>query len=163
MKAQRLCLDIISTLPRELIENILTLLPIRDALRTSILSRKWRYCWASIPKLVFNDKLFLGYSYENKITNHELANAIFHVLLLHNGPLEEFSLSFELLMVPAVDQIILYLSRKNPLKRFKLENRSAYHYKLASSFFSLQGLEYLAISGCFFELPLTFNGFSKLL
>ncbi|OMP07479.1 hypothetical protein COLO4_07303 [Corchorus olitorius] len=35
--------DIISTLPTEVIENILSFLPLKDALETSILSKKWQF------------------------------------------------------------------------------------------------------------------------
>ncbi|KAI3763939.1 hypothetical protein L2E82_13937 [Cichorium intybus] len=42
MKVQRQSLDRISGLPQDAIEKILTLMPIRDALRTSILSKNWR-------------------------------------------------------------------------------------------------------------------------
>ncbi|CAI9278683.1 unnamed protein product [Lactuca saligna] len=47
--------DRISTLPQDTIEKILTHMPIQDALRTSILSRKWRHWWKGMPKLVFDD------------------------------------------------------------------------------------------------------------
>ncbi|KAL8227664.1 hypothetical protein R6Q57_015248 [Mikania cordata] len=42
--------DIISTLPQNTIETILTHMPIRDALRTSILSKKWRIIY-EIPSI----------------------------------------------------------------------------------------------------------------
>ncbi|XP_071735714.1 F-box/FBD/LRR-repeat protein At1g13570-like isoform X2 [Rutidosis leptorrhynchoides] len=41
MKTQCISSDRISSLPQNIIETILTLMPIRDALRTSILSKKW--------------------------------------------------------------------------------------------------------------------------
>ncbi|XP_038693844.1 F-box/FBD/LRR-repeat protein At5g44980-like [Tripterygium wilfordii] len=44
--------DIISDLPGNIIDNILTCLPIRDAVRTSILSRKWRFKWLDLSQLV---------------------------------------------------------------------------------------------------------------
>ncbi|KAK4371095.1 hypothetical protein RND71_010570 [Anisodus tanguticus] len=46
--------DLISDLPQSIIE---TKVPLLDAVRTSILSRKWRYEWATITQLVFNDTL----------------------------------------------------------------------------------------------------------
>nr|XP_043625891.1 putative F-box/FBD/LRR-repeat protein At5g56810 [Erigeron canadensis] len=55
MKIQRLTSDIINTLPKNIVENILTLMPIQDALKTSILSKKWRHRWKSMPKLAFDD------------------------------------------------------------------------------------------------------------
>ncbi|KAI6688915.1 hypothetical protein NL676_025743 [Syzygium grande] len=49
-------LDKISQLPRNIIDQILSHMPIKDAVRTSILSRKWRYKWSSLPQLVFDDQ-----------------------------------------------------------------------------------------------------------
>ncbi|WMV53802.1 hypothetical protein MTR67_047187 [Solanum verrucosum] len=48
--------DRISYLPRNIIDHIFELLPVEDAARTSILSTKWRYIWATVPNLVL-DKL----------------------------------------------------------------------------------------------------------
>ncbi|XVF43344.1 hypothetical protein PTKIN_Ptkin02bG0033000 [Pterospermum kingtungense] len=46
--------DIISNLPDNITEQILARLSIRDAVRTSVLSRNWRYRWTTIPHLVFD-------------------------------------------------------------------------------------------------------------
>ncbi|XP_073135313.1 F-box/FBD/LRR-repeat protein At1g13570-like [Henckelia pumila] len=48
--------DLIGELPQCIIEIILTKLPVRDAVRTSILSRNWRFKWASLMHLVLNDR-----------------------------------------------------------------------------------------------------------
>ncbi|KAL8268855.1 hypothetical protein R6Q59_002653 [Mikania micrantha] len=78
----------ISNLPENIFENILTLMPIKDALRTSVLLKKWRYSWRSMPKLVFtNNMVKVPYDCGCKeLEKYMLVNAIFHVLLLHNGP-----------------------------------------------------------------------------
>ncbi|KAF3442133.1 hypothetical protein FNV43_RR16049 [Rhamnella rubrinervis] len=49
-------MDFVSDLPQSIIETILTGLPIRDAVRTSILSSKWRYKWSTLTQLVFDEK-----------------------------------------------------------------------------------------------------------
>ncbi|GJU52055.1 F-box/FBD/LRR-repeat protein-like protein [Tanacetum coccineum] len=51
-------MDRISNVPPGVIEIILCLLPTQEAVRTSILSREWRYRWIKIPKLVFEEYKF---------------------------------------------------------------------------------------------------------
>ncbi|KAK1355608.1 F-box domain-containing protein [Heracleum sosnowskyi] len=51
--------DIISELPGNIHEKILGILPVHDAVRTSVLSRRWRHSWKMIPHLIFDDQ-FLG-------------------------------------------------------------------------------------------------------
>ncbi|KAK9051149.1 hypothetical protein SSX86_027775 [Deinandra increscens subsp. villosa] len=161
MKTQ--CLNSnITTLPQNIIETILTLMPIRDALRTSILSKKWRYIWRSMPKLVFTQDMVelplpSGYGY-GQLKNYKLVNAIFHVLLLHNGPtILEFNFDVgKHQMVSEFDQILSYLSKGNGVKELILVIG---RYNLPVSFFSLQGLERIQLRDCGFQPPLTFKGF----
>ncbi|XP_060959541.1 F-box/FBD/LRR-repeat protein At3g26920-like isoform X2 [Cannabis sativa] len=64
--------DIISKLPDALIIHILSFLPTEDAVRTSLLSKRWRPIWYSVPTLFFSkntkwkqgneDKLFEFYN-----------------------------------------------------------------------------------------------------
>ncbi|KAK3125302.1 hypothetical protein QOZ80_7BG0602940 [Eleusine coracana subsp. coracana] len=49
------CRDRISDLPDHLLLNILELLPIAEAVRTSMLSRRWRHVWTRLPLLEFAD------------------------------------------------------------------------------------------------------------
>ncbi|KAK1425565.1 hypothetical protein QVD17_20919 [Tagetes erecta] len=159
-------LDRINTLPENIIEHILTLMPIQDALRTSVLSKKWRYSWRSMPKLVFTDDMVKVTSSRHgwkELKKYKLVNAIFHVLLFHNGPtILEFDCSVgELQMVSECDQIIGYISRGNTVKELKFVSCDLY-YKLPITFFSWQGLEDIHLTKCKFQPPLTFNGFSRL-
>ena len=149
--------DIISNLPQSIIENILICMPLRDAVRTSILSRKWRFCWTSMPKLEFNDKLVKAPSNQKRLKKYKLVSAILHVLLLHTGSILEFILDFgKVEMDSEFDQIIRYLSRNKNLQKFFFKSSQKYHYKLPSSFFSLQGLEVLELTNCNFKPPITF-------
>ncbi|KAI3683601.1 hypothetical protein L1987_84109 [Smallanthus sonchifolius] len=49
-----------------IIENILCLVPIQKAARTSILSKEWRHRWTTIPKLVFEENKFQVSSNEDE-------------------------------------------------------------------------------------------------
>ncbi|KAM0047767.1 putative F-box domain-containing protein [Helianthus debilis subsp. tardiflorus] len=163
MEHQTHCLnpDFISTLPQNIIEDILTRMPLRSALRTSVLSKKWRYTWRGMPKLVFTDKMVNNLHIQ--LNKYKLISAIFHVLLFYNGPtIVEFRcLVGELHMESEFAQMLSYLARGNTVKEFSFisDNRS---YKLPVSFFALQGLEHVHLENCTFEPPLTFNGVSSL-
>ena len=77
--------DVLSNLPDSVIDDILTRLPLRKIVRTSILSRKWRYNWHRLPQLKFDQTLWK--------TTDDLA--------VHVGPITKFTL----------DQLIYLLSR----------------------------------------------------
>ncbi|XP_052626778.1 F-box/FBD/LRR-repeat protein At1g13570 [Lactuca sativa] len=164
MKAQRQSSDRISNLPQDIIEKILTFMPIRDALKTSILSKKWRHCWKGMPKLVFDDRLSNVSSDMEDVKKYKLVITIFHVLLLHRGPILELCICIsDEEIFNEIDQIILHLSWSKNIKKFIFEvYQFDEYYKLPSSFFSLQGLEHLFLKYCIIELPSTFNEFSML-
>ncbi|MFS8028400.1 putative F-box domain, leucine-rich repeat domain superfamily, F-box-like domain superfamily [Helianthus anomalus] len=164
-RTQSLNPDFISTLPQNIIEDILTRIPLQEALRTSVLSKKWRYTWRGMPKLVFTDKMVTLPSDHLclQLKKYKLVNAIFHVLLLHNGPtILEFHCSFvHLLMESEFAQILSYLARGNTVKQLFIfsDNRS---FKLPVSLVALQGLELVHLENCTLESPLAFHGVSSL-
>ncbi|KAJ0046229.1 hypothetical protein Pint_04897 [Pistacia integerrima] len=47
--------DIISKLPDSILIHILSFLPIKDVLRTSVLSTRWKYLWTSISNIYFDE------------------------------------------------------------------------------------------------------------
>ncbi|WOG96039.1 hypothetical protein DCAR_0415369 [Daucus carota subsp. sativus] len=127
--------DIISELPQNLLEIILCFLPIRDAVRTSALSRAWRYRWTRIPHLIF-DLESIFHSTMKKYTENDdpglkaysFVSVINEVLLLHKGPILKFSLDipqgykFDTQIVhDYIDQWISLLS-KNGTKQLTLDN-----------------------------------------
>jgi hypothetical protein len=87
-------MDEINNLPCNVIDNILSKLPIRDLVRTSILSRKWRYMWTCVSTLVFDQSFWYkfcnkyGHVYGSNIADQIISEA----LLLHNGPVHKFTL-----------------------------------------------------------------------
>ncbi|KAJ0812513.1 putative FBD domain, F-box-like domain superfamily protein [Helianthus annuus] len=175
MKAQRL--DRITTLPETIIETVLCLLPIEEAARTSILSREWRYKWTTIPKLVFRRCTVKTSTEEGHLSDRELLcdlsharreeemkrklfYAIYQVLLLHQGPIQEFILTMNVHDTCfEMDQILLHLSRKHMVLKLTLELN---YFTLPLSLFSLHQLTDLSLYGCQIKHVPVFNGFGSL-
>ncbi|MFS8031848.1 putative leucine-rich repeat domain superfamily, F-box-like domain superfamily [Helianthus anomalus] len=152
-KTQCLNSDIISTLPQSIIEdNILIHMTLRDAVRTSILSKEWRYTWRSMPKLVFT------YEMVKRPSNHcctlfhkyKLVNAIFNVLLLHNGPtiLEFESLFGNFCIESEFAQIISYLAKGNKVEVLSFDNVEVSAQMLRQFVSKCPLLEYFCLLGC---------------
>lgn len=153
--------DLLSDLPLSIIEIILTLLPIRDAVRTSILSRRWRYRWASLPHLVFDDNCVES-SAEKAVTENNMIKFITRVLFLHKGPIHKFKLSTTLLhSCPDIDQWLLFLSR-NEIRELSLELGEANLYRMPSCLFSCRKLTSLELFRFELDPPLDFKGFTCL-
>ncbi|XP_058193485.1 F-box/FBD/LRR-repeat protein At1g13570-like isoform X2 [Rhododendron vialii] len=152
--------DIISNLPCNVLEKILVCLTIQDAARTSVLSRKWRYRWTTLPQLVFNDQFCRGSVV--RATTDRLMMTLYKVLLHHQGPLLKFTLSLaELKSCPEIDQFIYFVS-KNGIRVFKLHIWKGVPYKLPSTLFSCLQLERLSLHSCVFKPPPGFKGFTRL-
>ncbi|XP_074270312.1 F-box/LRR-repeat protein At3g26922-like [Silene latifolia] len=78
--------DRITNLPDTMITHILSLMPVDEAVRTQLLSKRWRYAWASSSALTFSRTRFPDKTY-TKI-NEFITNA----LMLHKGQLKSLSL-----------------------------------------------------------------------
>lgn len=154
--------DRISNLPAHVIEQILSELPIKDAVRTSVLSSKWRYKWARLSNLVFDNQCVSVSPNDQAFVRNKLVSIVDHVLLLHIGPVYKFKLSHrDLLAVNDIDRWILYLLR-NSIKEFVLEIWKGQRYKMPSSLFSCQHLTHLELFNCLLTPPAMFKGFRSL-
>jgi hypothetical protein len=85
-------IDRISDLPDNVIDGILEHLGIKDQVRTSILSKKWRYKWISVPQLEFESDFFGSFQHLDD-PFHVVAKVITDVLMIHQGPIHTFTLS----------------------------------------------------------------------
>lgn len=152
--------DLISDLPQSILENILTRLSIRDAIRTSVLSTKWRYKWSTLTDLAFDEKC-VSPSTDRALVETNLVRFITGVLLLHQGPIHKFHLSTSSLQCrPDIDQWLLFLSR-NGIKELVLELGEG-EFRVPSCLFKCLKLTRLELCHCEFDPPKSFNGFSSL-
>ncbi|PRQ39153.1 putative F-box domain-containing protein [Rosa chinensis] len=92
-KKKRDELDKISNLPSGVTQQILSFLPIREAVRTSILSSNWRHKWAMVWHLVFDDQCVSDMMRGGIKRTKTFENIVDHVLLLHSGSIDTFKLS----------------------------------------------------------------------
>ncbi|KAL3631285.1 hypothetical protein CASFOL_024269 [Castilleja foliolosa] len=153
--------DFISELPTSIIETILTKLPIRDAVKTSILSTKWRYKWVSLTHLVFDDRSSTNYN-DRALIQEKIVNFITRCLFLHEGPIHKFSLcSSYLQSSPDIDQWLLFISRK-AVKELILELGEGEWFRAPSSIFLCKNLTRLELVRCELDPPFNFSGFSFL-
>jgi len=149
--------DRISSLPGHIIDHILSLLPIKEAVRTSSLSTNWRYKWTTLPEIVF-DRECIAKTFEDK-----LPRIIDHVLLLHSGSIKKFKLSRLHIGVTDVDRWTLCLTRRH-VKEFVLEiwKDPNQPYEIHACLFSCQSLHHLELFNCWLIPPSTFQGFRNL-
>ncbi|XP_074271917.1 putative F-box protein At3g44060 isoform X2 [Silene latifolia] len=91
-------LDRISSLPDELIAHILSFLPTLSAVKTSILSTRWRYLFTLTTNLSFNDAEYYSFhdvpmDYGNEAFKKTFETFVYGILALHSvSPIQKFSL-----------------------------------------------------------------------
>ncbi|XP_022036598.1 F-box/FBD/LRR-repeat protein At1g13570 [Helianthus annuus] len=156
--------DIISNLAEHLIDPILERLPIQEAVRTSVLSQKWRYRWTTMSVLNVDFDFAIKLSSKGAFDPNGFIRVINKIMTHHKGPIFRFVLyipyEINLDSFQEVDQWILILSR-NSVKQFILVNSNQV-YPLHSSVFSCMELKYLGIYNCIFKPPIGFEGFPNL-
>ncbi|KAK7283805.1 hypothetical protein RIF29_13551 [Crotalaria pallida] len=157
-------IDRISDLPVNVIECILCHLPIRDVVRTSILSRKWRYIWFLVPQLEFGFDFFLD-CHDRNIGN-QVPGIITDILLLHSGPVSKFTLKIPRdfsMEITCLYKWILFLSKRG-IEDLDLACYQDESQKMSSHLFYCQGLKYLKLDCFKLSLPPDdFHSFKSLL
>ncbi|KAL9169215.1 hypothetical protein ABFS82_04G066200 [Erythranthe guttata] len=150
--------DVISNLPEDILLEFLRRLPLRDAVRTSALSREWRDKWRSIQELVLNyDAGCFKFPY------HDYQICIYQVVLNHRGTIMKFSLKVPPFMRHStIDQLILHLSRNHHVRDFTLAPYRMVRYRMTSHFFAFRELTVLRLSQCTLTPPPQFQGFKNL-
>jgi hypothetical protein len=159
-------IDRISDLPSNVIDGILEKLNIRDVVRTSILSKKWRYMWTSAPRLEFRPRFFESYEHLSN-PSRVVSKIITDVLMVHDGPIQKFLLfkprffNFKI-TVKHLDIWVPLLSRRG-VKHLELMNFETGRSHLPYIVFSCKELTKFKLGGINFSIPPNLSGFKKLL
>jgi len=140
--------DLISIQPDHIIGCILSFLPTKDAVSTSVLSKRWIYLWKFITRLNFDDKDH----FSNKIMKKGFVDFVNRVLLdLNSARIESFSLSMsEKYNSSYIDKwisVVINLGVRNLCVHLQKELVSF------DALFKYQSLEELVLNGCAFTLP----------
>ncbi|CAO2173065.1 unnamed protein product [Urochloa humidicola] len=148
--------SLVDSLPPEILEKIVSHLPLRDAVRTSTISRAWRRLWESAPGLA------LEWDWRAD-TDPAVANA---VLARCSGPLRSFCFDLLLESFWRADDWVPFLAAKGVqiLKLNFSRGADIDIHEMDASIFACRGLTCLHLSGgC--EIPAAppgLSGFPKL-
>ncbi|KAJ9558818.1 hypothetical protein OSB04_013432 [Centaurea solstitialis] len=155
--------DKMSILPQDLIGLILERIPVQDAVRTSVLSKGWRYRWTTMTVLVFDEQFSKKYEKNRAFGDNGLIRIINHVLILHNGPISKFYLYIprrHLDSFQEVHQMMLLVSRKSVVE-LTLTNSNGC-YELPSCISSCSKLKKLQLENFIIKPLLKFDVFFNL-
>ncbi|MFS7906638.1 putative F-box domain, FBD domain, leucine-rich repeat domain superfamily [Helianthus anomalus] len=156
--------DIISNLPEDLINPILEWLPVKDAVRTSVLSKKWRYRWTTMKSLAFDNHFSQQFLNMGAFSCHGFVRVISQIMIKHQGPILKFVLHISKEIVldsfQEVDQWMLILSRNN-VRELQIVKFNQF-YQIPTSVFSCRELRVLGLYKCILKPPLEFQGFPNL-
>ncbi|KAB2634041.1 F-box/FBD/LRR-repeat protein [Pyrus ussuriensis x Pyrus communis] len=141
--------DRISSLPWDVLDGILVRLPLKEVVRTSILSSRWRRKWTGISQFVIDDKC-ISSRISDKVARWEsIMEILRQVQLHHTGPIEKFKLAAYCRPDHSdLDQWIHYLTDKG-LKEFILQEFDTIkRFNLPFCLFSCPLLNRLELFGC---------------
>ncbi|KAJ9541818.1 hypothetical protein OSB04_028324 [Centaurea solstitialis] len=141
--------DLLSRLPDEILVSIISKLPLRDAVVTSKLSRRWRYLWCLTDRLVFEARERWSFidALSNKESSSKYMSWVNHIIHQHKGPtIDKFKICFALdeNANDAIDEWIKFAISKNV---HMLELDLSGHYCLKNILTNCPVLEHLSIFG----------------
>ncbi|KAI3831359.1 hypothetical protein MKW92_053129 [Papaver armeniacum] len=141
--------DQISNLPDDVLVRILSFVPTEQAVLTSLLSKRWKFLWTSIPVLDFDYDRFWEKFYALNLDDDDIKRRFLdfveHVFSLHElAPLQNLRLAFD---INVFDD---YISEASMLVRFAMRsNCMAIDLKLSDSSLYAEDIEY-TLPPCFF-------------
>lgn len=171
-------------LPEDILSYIISLMSLREAATTSILSKRWRYLWRTSSKLDLHAGNMIGYEklfhierrcFEWKQKHKSrFVSWVYHILELHVGKkVDSFRVEYPLGRDHGrdFDQWIQYAINKQVEElEFNITDDclDAFDelYKFPYWLFTQRGkrsiIKHLSLDGCSLSLPAGFNGFNSL-
>ncbi|KAJ9185781.1 hypothetical protein P3X46_005374 [Hevea brasiliensis] len=150
-------LDRISDLPSNVIDHILACLPLKDAVRTSTLSKNWREKWHAVPHIIVDENFF------HERSQRKLEGIINYILTRHEGKIEKFSVSVE--KVKDCYNLKLWIWRlyQKSIQELSLIIRRGRRNEVPSGLFSCQQLRRLNLRHFEIKWVHSFKGFHNLI
>ncbi|KAI7753386.1 LOW QUALITY PROTEIN: hypothetical protein M8C21_020038 [Ambrosia artemisiifolia] len=84
--------DILTNFPQDLINPILERLPVKEAVRTSVLSKKWRYRWTTMKTLDLYNQFSQQFLEIGGYQHNGFIRVISQIMTYHHGPILKFHL-----------------------------------------------------------------------
>ncbi|XP_058727085.1 F-box/FBD/LRR-repeat protein At1g13570-like [Vicia villosa] len=158
--------DRLSSLPDLIIEKILSYIPIKEAIGTSVLSSKWINKWRTLPSLVFDTYcVSIKASEDRSNFNMKFVKIIDHVLLVHYGPINVFKIcdyyNNRVSLKTDVDRWILHLTGRS-IQELVLEVWIDKQYQIPQFIFGGESVRTLELYRCSLKPPSKFEGFKNL-
>ncbi|KAM3318588.1 hypothetical protein ACQJBY_036004 [Aegilops geniculata] len=168
--------DLLGDLPEDVLCTVLSKLSLEEAVRTSAISRKWRYLWTVCPKLSFDGNTIRGKNnYEKRVYNLVFSHIVNRVLRQCRGKLvEELEMKIELnrMLVEHLDNWVRFaVSSRTKALVFDLAreqrqppgcvDRYKFPFELLDED-SIHRLQKLHLSFVDFQPPMHFSGFPNL-
>ncbi|KAJ9180007.1 hypothetical protein P3X46_008316 [Hevea brasiliensis] len=158
---ERICvggaLDRISDLPSNVIDHILACLPLKDAARTSTLSKKWKEKWHTVPHIIVDENFF------HERSQRKLEGIINYILIRHEGNIEKFSVSVEKVKDCYNMKLWIWSLLQKSIKELSLIIRRGQHNEVPSDLFSCQQLRKLSLRHFEIKQAHSFKGFHNLI
>ncbi|XP_077251528.1 F-box/FBD/LRR-repeat protein At1g13570-like isoform X2 [Tasmannia lanceolata] len=155
--------DRISYLSDDILIMILTRIPLREAVRTSVLSKRWTYLWRSIPYLELSTNLIRE---PDEACNYwddmeKWVYTVHHILDSRLAPVLSCKIHYQYIVKfrDYLEEFVLFLCG-NGIQDLYL--RSMVYYKFPTDAYSCQSLKKLTLFRCKVVLPPLFEGISCL-
>lgn len=171
--------DILSTLPDPLLGLILSKIPIREAVRCSVLSKRWRFLYTQIPQLTLSPILLLPNINPDSdpdpdpdpLSAARVEKIISNLLLLHSLDIEAFHLFSHITPCSAVQftresvwQWVRYAASRNVQHLTLCGDPYVSYDSIPPALFSCTRLTTLGLFNYYLErLPSHFSGFNRLI